>query len=273
MVRSERRLSLGAARNLGLQRVQTPYVLFWDADDTMLPRTLLFLEAAIEADPRLAAFGAAILEASGGRHRWPRPWIARLTAARDAVRVGRLRVVAVSLDGRHDHADRAGPCGRWLLRRRERRGLVPGRVAGVARPDRVERTAGAHLQPRRPLRVGPAYDRAPPRRARAQRARAGLRRTAGIPGWVRAALPLVALMQLSAIAAHTVVARLRGARGYQSRAGSRRSGGAAHAAGPAQAAASGGSEPRRSRRCREQECRQQCGHKAEREDPPEPALV
>ncbi len=76
VVRSDRRLSLGAARNLGLTRVQTPYVLFWDADDTMLPRTLPFLEAGIEADQRLAAFGGQSskrpADATAGRGRGSR---------------------------------------------------------------------------------------------------------------------------------------------------------------------------------------------------------
>src|SRR5262249_49002093 len=48
VVRSERRLTVGAARNLGLAAVTTPYVVFWDADDVMLPGTLAFLQARIE---------------------------------------------------------------------------------------------------------------------------------------------------------------------------------------------------------------------------------
>jgi glycosyltransferase involved in cell wall biosynthesis len=78
-IRSERRLSLGAARNLALPHLTTPYVVFWDADDVMLPGTLAVLEAALDADPRLAAFGTAIIEEPGGlRHRWPRRWVAAL---------------------------------------------------------------------------------------------------------------------------------------------------------------------------------------------------
>src|SRR3954451_24353215 len=33
VIRSATRLTVGSARNLGLQAVQTPYVLFWDADE------------------------------------------------------------------------------------------------------------------------------------------------------------------------------------------------------------------------------------------------
>src|SRR5215213_3907858 len=77
VVTSSRRLTLGAARNVGLAQATTPYVVAWDADDTMLPGTLGFLEDAMTADPLLAAYGTAIVEEpSGRRHRWPRPWIA-----------------------------------------------------------------------------------------------------------------------------------------------------------------------------------------------------
>src|SRR2546423_11640960 len=54
-VHSSRRLTLGAARNLGLSQVTTPYLVAWDADDLMPPGTLRFLEGAIHSDPGLAA--------------------------------------------------------------------------------------------------------------------------------------------------------------------------------------------------------------------------
>ena len=82
VVRSKARLSLGAARNLGLAKVSTPYVISWDADDTMLPGTLASLEEGIRDGSGLVAFGEAILEPSGARHRWPRPWIAQLVRRR-----------------------------------------------------------------------------------------------------------------------------------------------------------------------------------------------
>src|SRR3954452_19899700 len=79
VVTSPRRLTLGAARNLGLAHVSTPYVVVWDADDTMLPGTLRFLQSAMRTDRRLAAYGSAIVELhSGRRHRWPRRWVATL---------------------------------------------------------------------------------------------------------------------------------------------------------------------------------------------------
>src|SRR4051794_24110007 len=43
VVRSSRRLTEGAARNLGLEHVETEFVLFLDADDMLLDGTLQFL--------------------------------------------------------------------------------------------------------------------------------------------------------------------------------------------------------------------------------------
>ncbi len=79
VIRAPRRLTAGAARNLGLTRVTTAYVIFWDADDIMLPETLNALEHTMVSNPQLAAFGMAALEdPSRARHRWPRRSIARL---------------------------------------------------------------------------------------------------------------------------------------------------------------------------------------------------
>src|SRR3954466_15693369 len=47
VVRSEERLTVGAARNRGLAEVRSPYVIFWDADDLMLPGTIRFLAERI----------------------------------------------------------------------------------------------------------------------------------------------------------------------------------------------------------------------------------
>jgi glycosyltransferase involved in cell wall biosynthesis len=71
VVRSETRLPTGTARNLGLQSVTAPLVLFLDADDLMLPGTLATLTAGLRDGD--AAFAMAITEGdTGGRHRAPR---------------------------------------------------------------------------------------------------------------------------------------------------------------------------------------------------------
>ena len=47
LVRSERRLTRGAARNLGLAHVRSPLVMFLDADDVLLPGALTTLTAGV----------------------------------------------------------------------------------------------------------------------------------------------------------------------------------------------------------------------------------
>src|SRR5437667_5199179 len=51
LLRAPARLSVGAARNLGLEHVQTPYVMFWDADDLMLPGALRLLRDHLASEP------------------------------------------------------------------------------------------------------------------------------------------------------------------------------------------------------------------------------
>jgi glycosyltransferase involved in cell wall biosynthesis len=71
VVRVSARLSTGKARNIGLDAVTAPLVVFLDADDLMLPGTLTTLVAGLrEGD---AAFAMAIVDGdTGGRHRAPR---------------------------------------------------------------------------------------------------------------------------------------------------------------------------------------------------------
>ena len=57
VVRSPVRLSVGAARNLALQEVDTPYVSFLDADDVLLPGALAWLANRLEAEPRIVTCG------------------------------------------------------------------------------------------------------------------------------------------------------------------------------------------------------------------------
>jgi cellulose synthase/poly-beta-1,6-N-acetylglucosamine synthase-like glycosyltransferase len=71
VVRSATRLSTGAARNLGLESVTAPLVVFLDADDLMLPGSLATLLAGLR--PGDIAFAMAIVDGdTGGRHRAPR---------------------------------------------------------------------------------------------------------------------------------------------------------------------------------------------------------
>jgi glycosyltransferase involved in cell wall biosynthesis len=73
VVRLERRSSTGAARNAALEALRTPYVVFLDADDELLPGALPALLEGLEADRRRAAYVLSIVDgATGKRHRSPR---------------------------------------------------------------------------------------------------------------------------------------------------------------------------------------------------------
>src|SRR4051794_8074812 len=78
LVRSDERLTVGAARNLGLERVATEYVVFLDADDMLLEGTLEFLRGRIARNPALSISAVSILDgATGERHRTPRRFVLR----------------------------------------------------------------------------------------------------------------------------------------------------------------------------------------------------
>ncbi len=53
VMRSSRRLSVGAARNLGLAEVETQEVIFCDADDRLLPGAMAFLQSRMAERPEL----------------------------------------------------------------------------------------------------------------------------------------------------------------------------------------------------------------------------
>jgi glycosyltransferase involved in cell wall biosynthesis len=208
LVRSPRRLTLGGARNLGLEHVRTPYVIFWDADDVMLPGTLELLEGGIESSPELAAFAAGIVEASGARHRWPRRWVrplSRLPRIFSLVHciwslvpstgstIIRSELLAAGGGfGREDSGD-DWVAGVSLVFR--------GSIGWSTRPGRVYRVHDASIWARHmTMRHQVAH-------ARGVRER--IRIDPGIPAWMRVSLPLIALGQSAAIGAHAAIALLR----------------------------------------------------------------
>ena len=195
VVRAPRRLTVGAARNLGLERVVSPYVLFWDADDLMLPGTLRFLRDRIRSDPRLVAVAAAIVEGEPPvRHRWPPRWSARLArlphvfafchaiwALFPTTGATMVRTGAVRASRGYANADSGED---WVL------GVslaFRGRVELHDRPGRLYRRLGESLWERR---------RAPRHLlAHAAAVRRRLHDDPGVPGWARAAIPLLAALQ------------------------------------------------------------------------------
>jgi cellulose synthase/poly-beta-1,6-N-acetylglucosamine synthase-like glycosyltransferase len=60
VVKTERRHSAGAARNTGLRAVDTEFVSFVDADDTVLPGTWSFLLDRMRRDPTVVAAAAQL---------------------------------------------------------------------------------------------------------------------------------------------------------------------------------------------------------------------
>jgi glycosyltransferase involved in cell wall biosynthesis len=87
LLRLERRVSVGAARNAGLAAVSTPFVCFLDADDELLPRTLARMRARLAARPACVVSVAgceAWIEGTGERVAWgwPRPLAYRLARYR-----------------------------------------------------------------------------------------------------------------------------------------------------------------------------------------------
>lgn len=76
VVRTSRRELVGAARNRGLQEADSPYVLFWDADDHLLPGGLELMWRTLEARPDAVACTSVSLTwtpESGPGEPWPWP--------------------------------------------------------------------------------------------------------------------------------------------------------------------------------------------------------
>jgi glycosyltransferase involved in cell wall biosynthesis len=198
LIRAPARLSVGAARNLGLESVRSPYVVFWDADDLMLPGTLSFLRDRIAAEPDVVVVAASILEGDPPRpHRWPRRWIYPLARFRGPFTLAHcvwslfpatgsaiMRTEAAQAMGFGD----ANSGEDWVL------GVslaFRGRVVLEVRPGRLyQRHAGSLWETQRS---------APQLVAHARAVRARVRADPAAPRWVRLLLPAVALLQLAAV--------------------------------------------------------------------------
>jgi glycosyltransferase involved in cell wall biosynthesis len=73
VVSLDQRRSTGAARNAALDRVRTPYLVFLDADDLLLPGALAALVGGLQADRSCSAYVLSIIDGiTGTRHRSPR---------------------------------------------------------------------------------------------------------------------------------------------------------------------------------------------------------
>jgi glycosyltransferase involved in cell wall biosynthesis len=199
IVRSSERLSEGAARNLGLERVATEYVVFLDADDMLLDGALEFMSGRLAAESDLAVSASSILDgATGERHRNPRRFAIRLARWPRTFALANsvwsllpipgsavLRTEQVRQAGGYADADLGED---WDL-------AVSlawrGRVAISERLGRYYRSgAGSTVRRAR----SPAELRATARRVRDR-----IRTDSEVPAWARALLPLIAPLQLAVI--------------------------------------------------------------------------
>jgi len=75
VLRLNKRVSVGEARNLGLATVETPYVMFMDADDVLLPNAIGHLRSLIASRPGVSLAAGRIIDwvPDTGVKR-PKPW-------------------------------------------------------------------------------------------------------------------------------------------------------------------------------------------------------
>jgi glycosyltransferase involved in cell wall biosynthesis len=199
VVRTAMRFSVGTARSYGLDRVETEYVVVLDADDMLLPGTLEFLIGRLKAEPSIAVCTTSVLEGNTGeRHRTPRRFVPGFSRWRRAFAFANCLWSLFPIQGgamlRTPQAREAGgyPDAEWgddwtLAVSLAFRGRVEvhERFGLVYHP-----TPGSLWR-----RARPASDLANSARLVRERIRADR----AIPGWARAALPVIAALQLAVL--------------------------------------------------------------------------
>jgi hypothetical protein len=216
VVRSSRRLSEGAARNLGLERVNTEFVVFLDADDMLLGGTLEYLRWRIAADPGLAVSATSILDGdTGERHPNPRRFAIRLAHRPRAFALANTLWSLLPIQGcailRTDHVRHAGGYADTDLG--EDWDLAVslcwrGRVEISELLGRYYRSSAESLarRTRTPAEL----------RESARRVRGRVRRDPVVPRWARTLLPVLAAVQLAGIyVARPLYLRVRGIRRHR----------------------------------------------------------
>lgn len=196
VVRLEERCALGAARNRGLEAVTTPYTVFWDADDVMLPRTLRVMRHALEeAGETAVASACAIIDGSTGRRQhWPRRWAPALARrprlfgwvnalwSQYPLITALVRTDAIRDCGGFPETDQGED---WAL------GAALAFRGGIVLLDHE----GLWYRPTEES-LSSGWRSFPHVSRNARLVRARLRSDAAVPGWVRASLPLMAALQL-----------------------------------------------------------------------------
>jgi glycosyltransferase involved in cell wall biosynthesis len=195
VVRAPSRLSVGAARSLGLARVETEYVVMLDADDELVDGSLSKLREGIAADPGIAVYSMSLLEAdTGARHRMPRRIAPLLARVPGLLALSTACWSTYSIQGnaimRTDWVREAGgyPDSEWgddrvVAVSQAFRGKVvirmePGLIYHAHPESRWRGAAG----------IGRLFEAA-------RQVRRRLRSDPAVPGWARAMVPLIAVAQ------------------------------------------------------------------------------
>ncbi len=196
--RAPARLSVGAARNLGLAEVETPEVIFCDADDRLLPGALAFLRGRMADRPELVACVSRFVSwnpETGEKvvlDRSPRPIVFRASRHRRAFALANLRFNCFPVVGcilRTEAVRDAGGFGDanvgedWILGTQL---AFRGPIEFQEWPVFLRRVHNGSLWYRRHTRAD--YLR------RCELLRERLRRDPAVPGWVKTLLPLLALL-------------------------------------------------------------------------------
>ena len=202
-VRSDRRLGVGAARNVGLEHVETEYVAFLDGDDLLLPGTLAALCEPLEEDAGLVTSGGRFVSwnpETGERavvKRAPKPAVLTVSRFRRTFALANLvwnTFPVVGCVHRTEAVRAAGGFGEgsigedWIL------GAMltfRGRIRFSERETFLRRVHHGSLW-YRPHDPAALLDR-----SRALRARA--KHDGAVPAWAKALLPVLAVVHRRAV--------------------------------------------------------------------------
>jgi glycosyltransferase involved in cell wall biosynthesis len=210
LVRLTDRVSTGAARNAALPYLETPYVMFLDADDVLLAGALSALVSCMRASPRTSSCSLSIMDATTGeRFRVPRRFARHLARVRPLFQLANTIWSLLPTQGctlmRVDDLRSCGGYGDqtygedWVLSvsltLRGDASFIP--TAGL-RYHRRDDSPGS-----RALSSGLLM-------ANARSVRERIRVDPATPGWLRRPLPVIAVVQaFAARVAHPVYRSLR----------------------------------------------------------------